>query len=181
MGTKKPDAFKRYVLDFTTYLRKLIADEYEVFVEFDKALRGEARADTVIDLTYYTITIRVSKALRSQWQQGNYVIVAAALVHEFCHTLTEPLWDLANQDARPSDKERIKKTTEQQTERISRIVLMQIPEWIWNPRVRKEGDNDTTGVLSTVRGGNEGVVGIDEAKKFQLRECGKRLCEFRAD
>lgn len=139
---KAEDKYVGYIKKLCEYFRRAVfAGEYKMDVAVDCELGenavGKLLASIGVDTTYLTLEVRISKYLRTMFEEGRYRTVADTICHEFCHVLTEPLYELALEDAAPSQLRRIEEVRERQTERVAASLFQLVPEKVWQVRTKK--------------------------------------------
>jgi hypothetical protein len=85
--------------------------------------------DCYVNQVYCYLTLNVYPDLYDKWQQGELGLVARDILHEVCHTLTEPMAVEMMADAAPSQKEPYRDIIERQTERIAKSIHYAAGEW----------------------------------------------------
>lgn len=135
-----PREFRKFV-DFAAQLVKtrLRMQEYEVTIYYhtklpDKRYKDGVSADVEVDTRYLEVEINVSKRVYDDYyKQGDRRYIVGLLCHEMVHALTDPYyefcWELLPQGEKAAAKkarEALRTINEQQTERISRIVMQSI-------------------------------------------------------
>ena len=140
------DRYVRYVNRLCEYFRRAVfAGEYTLGVEVD-CLPGpeipagkEVMAIIDIDTTYLSIHMKLFKGLREWFNEKKFQQIAGVICHEFCHVLTEPLYELAVVNAAPSQLKEIETVRERQTERVSASLFQLVPKGVWQQRVGRVG------------------------------------------
>jgi hypothetical protein len=135
-----PRAYKAHITRLTDKLRRhfflteyLIRTRYcDVIPEYEKAA---AAIDT--DPTYLEITLKLSAQILDMWRLKDYQMIFRCLVHEFSHTVTEPLYRIAIDAATNSTQKFVEEIRERQTQRIANIVASELPKSFWIPEPRR--------------------------------------------
>lgn len=135
---RRPAAYKRHVNKLCEYFRgKVWAGEYAFDLRFVESIEGEssAVADIGIDTTYLCITLRATDALLEHFKAGRWWRVAEIICHEWCHVLTEPLYELALRGLPDGAITRkwVEEVRERQTQRICYSIMALTPKEVWHP------------------------------------------------
>jgi hypothetical protein len=131
-----PRAYKAHINRLTVKLRRhFFLLEYlgrTCFYEvIPKCENAAAAIDT--DPTYLQLTLKVSEQVLDMWEAKDYEMIWRCLVHEFSHTITEPLYRIAIDAATNSSQKFVEEVRERQTQRIANIVASELPRSFWMP------------------------------------------------
>jgi hypothetical protein len=132
---KYPRPFVRYVMSLVKYLQsEFYLREWDIDVRFmpsPKDKNGDVAAAIKTDHTYFNATVYVYPRLLEWWKDpASRGTVKEAIVHEFCHILTDPLYKIAIDAVSNSGAEFLETIREQQTQHISNIIKDYIPNKI---------------------------------------------------
>ena len=141
---KKPKKYdyREYIKKLTQYLRtEIFHGEYRFTVFYEdnpKDDREDAEricsAEITIDPMYLNFNLYIYPIIETWWKDKKYTAIGQTLVHEVCHILTQPLYNLALGDAAPSQKDPFKEVNERQTQRIANVIDYLLPENYADPK-----------------------------------------------
>ncbi len=126
---KYPIKFKQFVRKLTCYLKsEMYLHEWTIdvlYMEDDY----ENRAGAIdIGQSYFEAKIKIYPLLYRLWKEGKHEEVARVITHELCHTLTEPLYYIAEKNVSEKEYTYVNHIREQQTQRIANILFPLIPK-----------------------------------------------------
>ena len=137
---KKKYEYKDYVYKLVSYLRtEIFHGEYRFVIFYEKSDKdcdSEDRsiaAEITVDVEYLNFTLYLYPICERWWKEKKYGEIGQTIVHELCHILTQPLYNLALFDAAPSQKNPFKEINERQTQRIANIIDYLLPKDYANP------------------------------------------------
>lgn len=81
---------------------------------------------------YYQAAIHMLPTAQDIYQDGDIDRLVLALVHEFCHILTEPLYEIAVHGVTSSCSNFLETVREQQTQHIAVIVMRNLPKKLYS-------------------------------------------------
>lgn len=81
-----------------------------------------------VDSRYLNATVYVFPIAQKFWDDPSLRKLGEFLVHEFSHTLHDPLYDLALKQVAPAVREGLIEIVEQQTQKTSRIIAQGLPK-----------------------------------------------------
>lgn len=128
--------YKRHIERLCMYFRSAVfAGEYQLKIRHVDKLDNEyAYGQIHIDLKYLMLTVTFSDHLWEEYRAGRYRAVAVTVCHEFCHVLTEALYDIAYQGTAPNQRHYLEEIRERQTERVSSSILDLVPASVWKEK-----------------------------------------------
>lgn len=139
-----PAQFRNYIKECCVYLRNFVfCGEYNMDIEYvsepptSKYHSGVAAASIRIDTTYLNFTITISDVVYNAYKQEDFDSVRSILVHEFCHLLTEPIYNIAVNSITNTSIEFLEQTRERQTQRITNLLIPRIPLEIFHKKSSK--------------------------------------------
>lgn len=118
---KKQKKFEKWAMEILTKYHNLLLlqDRLLHFKYNEKLQRSLATHD--FNYPYKETRINYSKDLYENWERGEYDDVKAVLIHELCHSLTDPLYGKATNRYVTSDE--INDEREALTDHISNIIV----------------------------------------------------------
>jgi hypothetical protein len=142
MPTSKPPkrtAFEKYVLELVKYFQDVTnTSEYRPTVIFmGKPCKHQKYrlAEIGTETRYLEFVLRVYPLVRQKFEDGQLYEVVETICHEICHILTEPLYELAIANTRPSDRREIEDVRERQTQRICNALMKKVPPAVFAGKV----------------------------------------------
>ena len=138
---KYKTVFKKDVASVCKELRReFYLGEYRMNLLWSSTPQDEKGKTTIatidIDNTYLTFGITIYPELQSIYERDKDRFFEC-LVHEFCHTLTEPLYLLAIPAASNQTQEILEEVRERQTQRITNMLEGHLKKLIFKPNGRK--------------------------------------------
>lgn len=145
MAAKYNSAFRNYTMDVLNFGAKLIGhQEYEATLCFQTECHESdgcedgVLANIAIDNVYLNTHINIFPGLLNFWLRGDLLMVAKSLLHEVVHLLTDPMVQIAYEDASPSREKFIRATNERQTQRITTALHNALPVGWYKPERLKK-------------------------------------------
>lgn len=129
---KYPVQFKKYIRGHCRELKEHFQfQEWEMFISWED--NDFEKRDAAIDVrpTYLEFTLRIYPQLMKPWKDKNAHEIMTALVHEFSHILTEPLYKVGVDSITNTSKDFLEDIREQQTTKIARIIMKFFREKDW--------------------------------------------------
>ncbi len=129
---KHCDRLIEYFKD-TTY-----AGEYRLTVKYTSSRcevenGTETFAKIEVDPHYLWAVLTVYEGCFNVWKSGQYRRLATTICHEFCHVLTEPVFQIARLGVNSFTQEFLTETNERQTQRIANTIMDLTPNRVWMP------------------------------------------------
>jgi hypothetical protein len=137
--------------EFKMYIRLLCRFLLPVFllVEYDYEIHwmrvdegaddgGGIAARISMDHVYLNFQLQIFPRLRGTFEEGTLHQVAAIVVHEFSHLLTQPMYCEALADAAPSQVSGLRDLNERQTQRVANVVMASLPKNWYKPATLKK-------------------------------------------
>lgn len=126
---KYPTKFKQFVRKLTNYLKfEMYLHEWTVDMLYMEEDFENRAAAIDIGQSYFEAKIKIYPLLYRMWKEGKHEDVARVIIHEFCHTLTEPLYYIAETNVSAKESTYVNHIREQQTQRIAIILFPLIPK-----------------------------------------------------
>jgi len=120
----KPDTkFRAFVKKWLIEYRNMIfAREYKLTIDYLDEDKNKVMIS--VDLKYLTIHVEVFKPIEILWKKKKYEDLKETLLHEICHILTEPMYDLQVEliNGNSIHNNTIEETRERQTQRIANVI-----------------------------------------------------------
>ncbi len=112
------------------------ADEYDIQTAMVTEIpdRPDAAAIMEIDSVYLTAIMSVTDKVLEYWNDESYGFIADLVCHEFCHILTEPLYEAALPAFNRFNSQVLEDLRERQTQRVSNALLRVVPDSVWMPK-----------------------------------------------
>lgn len=133
-GMEFSKEFKDYVGLVLKYLRReMYLGEYYLDIDYIES-HPEDDDDSVtyamvhIDDSYLTIRLSVYGVMQEWFEKGDLQRVSMTLLHEMCHSFTEPIWRWARYDCSPSQESTIRRDNERQVQRIANVIGWLLPD-----------------------------------------------------
>ena len=83
-----------------------------------------------VNIEYLYCTIWIYPEMQTHWDREMYQDIGDFVLHEMCHLLTEPLWDLIRMDMRPSQECIFHEIYERQNQRVTNARNQALPtDW----------------------------------------------------
>ena len=138
--------------EFKTYIRLLCRFLLPVFllVEYDYEIHwmpvdeetddggGDIAARISMDHVYLNFQLQIFPRLRAMFEEGTLHQIAAVVVHEFSHLLTQPMYCEALADVAPSQVNSLRDLNERQTQRVANVVMASLPKNWYKPATLKK-------------------------------------------
>jgi len=124
-----PAKLIRYVSNQIQYIRRVMyLCEWSIHVAYQEEPHAESnvQADITVDTQYLTATINLYLVVYELWKKKSPKVFEI-LVHEMCHILTDPLYYVAEKGVTKPEMAWLEELREQTTERMSQIIVGQIP------------------------------------------------------
>lgn len=139
-------AYREYVESIVEYCSGIIfAGEYKIRIfhskyaasdaDVESAGVGDTNASISVDPVYLQANITVYPVLFAKWKERQYKRLAAILLHECCHILTQPLIALYKPCERPCEHIANCDVLERQTTRIQNAIAGALPDDWFEPSV----------------------------------------------
>lgn len=110
--------------------RVMFLNLYTIDIEYPQASKKEKRddgnscvAEIYTNHRYYSACITLYPETFQRWKRKGKRSVADAIVHEFCHIITDPLYKRAYQTSNNENADFLEDLREQTTQHIANIVM----------------------------------------------------------
>lgn len=134
------ERFKEHIRNLVRKLQStMLAQRFELRLEWDVELADGVPCRVFIDEPYWYCTIQISPHMyENEWKKGQWVDIGKYLVHEFCHTVIDPLYsEWIKPHECPANKEMITNAIERQTQLMCFILMGIIPDEEWTPETEE--------------------------------------------
>lgn len=158
------ERFKEHIRSLVRKLQQtMLAQRFELKIQWDVVLPEGTVARVLIDEPYWLCTIQIGTSMyETEWRNKNYHDIGKYLVHEFCHTIIDPLYnDWIKPYENAANKDVITNAVERQTQLMCFIVMGLIPDEEWIPA---ESDSEGTD------GGEQECVRVRDAEENREEE-----------
>lgn len=129
-------------LPYKTYVKHLVAnlkihlflDDWDLTIQFPASApseRKDALACVYSDPRYLNATIDVYPALKEYYETEPTEETAQTLLHEMLHIVTETVHLFAKSAVTPQTEEHLTTASEQQTQRLTRIIMKSLPKSVY--------------------------------------------------
>lgn len=129
-------------LPYKTYVRHLVAnlksylflDDWQLTLEYAESAppeRKDALACVYSEPRYLNATIEVFPSLEEQYKEYPTEETVETLLHEMLHIVTETVHLFARSAVTPQTEEHLTTATEQQTQRLTRIIMKSLPKSVY--------------------------------------------------
>lgn len=129
-------------LPYRTYVKHLVANlkdylflqDWDLMVEFPEqapAERPDALACVYTDARYLNATIDIFPALKDYYANEPTEETVETLLHEMLHIVTETVHLFAKSAVTPQTAEHLTTASEQQTQRLTRIIMKNLPKSVY--------------------------------------------------
>lgn len=129
---KPPKAYTEYVEKIVALLQaRMMLMEFEIKLYYKNRIGGRRyiegySAEVETDTRYMEVKIWLSNKFYSKWKRKDYKDMVAVLCHELAHIYTDPYYEFFDQALSKSKKKQLEHLNEQQTERLSRVFMLNI-------------------------------------------------------
>lgn len=118
---KKQKQFEKWVWEvLRKYHKILLLDNHGLNLEYDKDMK-DCYATHTLRFPYKETEVNYSSELYELWEQGKLEDTKAILIHELCHSLTDPLYCKAVD--RYVTKDEIHERREELTDHLANIIV----------------------------------------------------------
>lgn len=93
---------------------------------------------------YQMAVITVSPPLQAEFERGEFRQIVQSLVHEMVHIFLAPLQEHTTPHLSQVTAPLFMKIVEQQTQRLTSVILKNLPDSIMPPRPKKNGKHNST-------------------------------------
>lgn len=134
--SRYPAAYKKYIRNVLFDLRTLVfAGEYNMDVNYVDWIQDSPKAAASIHVSevYLQFTVTCSDTILSHWKKEEYSELGFVLLHECCHILTEPLYNVAIDGVTNMSKNFLEDIRERQTQRITNAIYLHLNEEYFHP------------------------------------------------
>lgn len=130
---KAQRSYKGWVRSVVCNLREyFFLDQWQIELVWEKTQEKEGLVASIsTDHTYYKATIFIAPLLQTMYKRGDINRCVETLVHEFCHILTDPLYDLAIPVVTHHTHPHLETTREQWTQHIAVVILRNLPKYVY--------------------------------------------------
>ena len=118
---KKHKEFEKWANKKLQEIQKVLFLEHFDLKPIKPVKQENDGSSSAFNFPYQTIQIEYSKALLEDWKKNKKDDVLGVLVHEMCHSLTDPLYGTGY--SRFISKDEIENTRERLTDHIANVVL----------------------------------------------------------
>lgn len=123
--------FETWVVDVISRLSGVLnLHEWRINVLFNQEDPDDIEGTTAwtnIDHRYLSSYIHFTDNAKNMWTEGRMIPLRECVVHEMVHILLNPLHDFAKQAASPLTTDHLTDILEQTTQKVTRIVIEQLP------------------------------------------------------
>jgi len=130
---KAQRSYKGWVRSVVYNLRQyFFLDQWRIELVWEKTQEKEGLVASInADHSYYKATLFIAPLFQEWYKNGEKNKCIETLVHEFCHILTDPLYDLAIPAATNHTASHLEATREQWTQHIAVVILRNLPKYIY--------------------------------------------------
>lgn len=125
-----PKGFRKVMEDmFDFFQHRMGLGEYEIKIRYYKKLPMKeyapgASAQIDVDSVYLSMDVDISKRVYDEgYRAGNWRKMAQIVVHELCHALTDPYYEMCANSGDTRTREVLRTLNERQTERIMKAIF----------------------------------------------------------
>lgn len=122
---KKPISFKKFIKNTAIEYRTIVfGGEYKMDILYMEEDKDNRLADIEIDGKYLNFKLNIYPLLEEMYKDKKYKEVAEVILHEMCHLLTEPLYELVCNmvEGKFVTSENLEDVRERQTQRITNTI-----------------------------------------------------------
>lgn len=137
-------AFKRHIRKLVKYFaRAVFAHEYSKQIRFVNEVKktdngGQTLATINCNSRYLEFTVTFYKGSFDLWEDKEWWMLADVVLHEMCHIITDPLYEISMLGTNSFTKEHLVDVNERQTQRIANAILALVPASAYTPaKLRK--------------------------------------------
>jgi len=130
---------------YTTYIQRLVRllkdyfnlQDYELTTKYqredDSTGYGQLLATIRTDPRYFNILLDLYPPVFKYYSEHDYEKVGRILVHEFCHTLYQPIYNRFSKNVSEAEEDEVENLFEQQVQRTANIVFQSLPQSFYLP------------------------------------------------